>query len=312
MLRDIGVIEAAINIIQVPFNLAKRYEVHASLRRRSARAKQDQHRTQEDAVSIADILSGREERLQSILSLCYSLLRVFLIKSDTNTDTDELAKNQRHVLDVAGDAGIDIFIRHIPCGLGATDMLVQLVHDNSSVIESISMVKPQAVKIFTNIAIQETRKTLQRLLRATDVFETRHDYEAASALDLLSALCYTDKSGSLATYRDAIAHMLSENSSCLIQTRTNQETGGVEVLLMDDDQWRSMDTLLQQSVPAITRLLDSMLNLAYSLSIGTNARSLEAMRRCFPKAVCLQSLGHMGLPYTVRAKFCDLLKGTYY
>ena len=89
VLRDIGLIETVINMIQIPFDLAKRYEVRSSLGYDTT-AKQEG--AKEDAVSIVSLHDGSEERLKGILALCYNVLRVFLI--GTHEDESQLARNQ--------------------------------------------------------------------------------------------------------------------------------------------------------------------------------------------------------------------------
>ncbi|KAI9249172.1 hypothetical protein BDA99DRAFT_575816 [Phascolomyces articulosus] len=328
VLRDIGLIETVINMIQIPFDLAKRYEVRASL---SHDTVSRQEGAKEDAVSIVSLHDGSEERLKEILALCYNVLRVFLI--GTYEDDSQLARNQHHVIHVAGDAGIELFMRHLTCGVGATDMVVHLLQNNSSVIESISGARPHTVGILVNLSIEKTRAFVRRLVRCDDgyVSETKQDYEAASGLDLLSILCHTDKQGSLTYHRDYISGRLFSSESCLLKMRMaetqelpDEEEGGdgdsgyaitskaVEInFLHDNGTWRNLDILLRDSQASISVFIESALHLVYSVSWGTNAKSLEAIRRCIGKDVCLTCLGDIRLPDQTRSKFCDLLRVLY-
>ena len=327
VLRDIGLIETVINMIQIPFDLAKRYEVRSSLGYDTT-AKQEG--AKEDAVSIVSLHDGSEERLKEILALCYNVLRVFLI--GTHEDESQLARNQHHVIHVAGDTGIELFMRHLTCGVGATDMVVRLLENNSGVIESISGARPHTVGILVNLSIEKTRAFVRRLVRCDDgyVSETKQDYEAASGLDLLSTLCHTDKQGSLMYHRDYISARLFSAESCLLQMRMGASPPPQEQLadeeadsayvsappktveinfLHDNGTWRSFDALLTESQASVSVFVESALHLVYSVSWGTNAKSLEAIRRCIGKDVCLTCLGDVRLPDQIRSKFCGLLSG---
>ncbi|KAI9493708.1 hypothetical protein BDB00DRAFT_822221 [Zychaea mexicana] len=324
LLRDIGLIETVINMIQIPFDLAKRYEVRSSL---GYDTTVKQEGAKEDAVSIVSLHDGSEERLKEILALCYNVLRIFLIGS--YEEDQQLARNQHHIIQVAGDAGIELFMRHLTCGVGATDMVVRLLQNNSSVIEAISGARPHTVGILVNLATEKTRAFIRRLVRCDDgyISETKQDYEAASGLDLLSTLCHTDKQGSLTYHRDYISARLFSVENCLLQMRMAQEeiipgenvdsgyvvtASTVEInFLHDNGAWRNLETLLRENQASVTVFIESALHLVYSVSWGTNAKSLEAIRRCIGKDVCLTCLGDVRLPDQIRSKFCDLLTVLY-
>lgn len=306
MLRDIGAIEAAINIIQIPFNLSKRYELRPSLS-----AKRDS--TQEEAVSIIDLHNGRENRLRSILLLCYNLLRVFLIQGE---DLEEFAKNQQHVLQIAGDTGIELFIRHLTCGVGATDMMSRLLYNNTQVVDAIAAIRPQFVSILVNLTIEKLRTMVKRLIRCEDGYppplELRQDCEAASGVALLGSLCpTTEQHASTTNHGDYIASRLFSVDNCLLQTRIIKETSAVQVLLLGDDEWRDLEELLQKCQPSIALLLQNSLHLIYLLSMEANAKRLRTARTCVPEDVCLRCLSNVQLPDNIRAAFCDMLRGKF-
>ncbi|KAF7730560.1 hypothetical protein EC973_001941 [Apophysomyces ossiformis] len=305
LIRDIGIIETVVNMIQIPFDLARRCEVQShSAMPNHPKSHETYHG---EATTVNDIIENREPRLKSILSLCYSLLRVFLVGGSMYEDSDEQAKNQRHILKIAGDAGAELFIQHLTCGVGSADMMVRLVQNNTSIIENISATRPAVVHILVDLVRAKTRSLAQ------DMLDSRYDFEPASCVDLLSAFCHTENRGPIISHRDYVSEQLfsmNDEEGYLLRTRIVRETGAVQIKLLGDE-WRDLDSLLYNTSPAICAFVEALFNLIYSLSHGTNTKSLEATRRCVGQDVCLKCIGYTSLPCRVRARFCDLLRVLY-
>ncbi|KAG0179979.1 hypothetical protein DFQ29_001424 [Apophysomyces sp. BC1021] len=305
LIRDIGIIETVVSMIQIPFDLARRCEVHSH----SGASNHSKHfeSYHGDAVSVNDIIENREPRLKSVLSLCYSLLRVFLVGGSMYEDSGEQSKNQRHILKIAGDTGVELFIQHLTCGVGSADMMVRLVQNNSTIIENISATRPAVIQILVDIVRKKTRSLSQ------DMLDNKDDCEPASCLDLLSSFCHTETRGPIIAHRDYVSEQLfsmTDEEEYLLRTRIVRETGAVEIKLFGDE-WRDLDGLLYNSSSATCAFVEGLLNLVYSLSHGTNTKSLEATRRCVGQDVCLKCIGYTALPYQIRARFCDLLRVLY-
>ncbi|KAI7861289.1 inositol 1,4,5-trisphosphate/ryanodine receptor-domain-containing protein [Spinellus fusiger] len=309
LIRDIGIVECVINMIQIPFDLGKRYQA-----RSQGRYDKTGHHEMpcEDIVQVKDIFTSREARLKTILTLCYNLLRVFLVGESRYQESDEQTKNQKHVLKVAGDTGIEIFAQHLPYQIGATDMMVNLLHNNSSVVERISSSQPSIIQTVIHYAREKMNTAIEGLIKP-GYSMNQDDYESSSFFDLLAGFCHTETRGLLASNRDQILDKMfnvNDENYSFLKTRVTQETGAVEIKLLNDT-WRDLDLLLYDSSPTARSFVQSLLKLIYSLCYGANRKYLKAICLCIGEAACLKCIGCVNLPCQIRATFCDLLRVLY-
>lgn len=300
LLRDIGIIETIIAMIRVPFDLSKRYETRASLQ--CGPIHQPQHQT-EHAVSVGSLMDNSEPHLKSIVSLCYNLLRVFLIsggEDDDYNDPSNVVENQWHVIHVAGDTGVELFMRHLTCGVGATDLLVRLISNNSGIVDFLCNMRPQhnTVGILLDQAFDKSRRMM------VDWSGDEDQYEAASSIELLSTLCRND---TLTQHHNYIATRVFD-PLFLLETRMEDGRVQVRILDQDDEAWHSLTELVMDK-PALSNMLHSILQLICSVSLGATPKVMDYARQCIPKDICLKCLGDITLPDRIRAKFCDLLRG---
>lgn len=300
LLRDIGIIETIIAMIRVPFDLSKRYETRASLQ--CGPIHQPQHQT-EHAVSVGSLLDNSEPHLKSIVSLCYNLLRVFLIsggEDDDYNDPSNVVENQWHVIHVAGDTGVELFMRHLTCGVGATDFLVRLISNNSGIVDFLCNMRPQhnTVGILLDQAFDKSRRMM------VDWSGDEDQYEAASSIELLSTLCRDD---TLTQHHNYITTRVFD-PPFLLETRMEDGRVQVRILDQDDEAWHSLTELVMDK-PALSNMLHSILQLICSVSLGATPKVMDYARQCIPKDICLKCIGDITLPDRVRAKFCDLLRG---
>ncbi|KAI9318767.1 hypothetical protein BX666DRAFT_2026190 [Dichotomocladium elegans] len=316
LLRDIGIIEAVIAMIQVPFDLEKRYKVRTSL-------PQD-HLSKyepplEEPVCIERFLANNDENLVSIIALCYNLLRVFLIGKSAHHEASEVSKNQWHVLKMAGDNGIKCFLSHLSCGVGATDMMIRLLCNNSTVIDAVAAIYPEITSFLTDLTLDKSRNSIRQMVSENRSLEEdpSHGDEAASSIELLSTLCRgggnsTDlRSSHIFNNRDYIASQIISKESCLLRTKMTDDGMHVEILLLGVDKWSKLDALFGDAQAALANYIQSLLGLIHAISLGANFRLLEDIRNCIQKDVCLKCLGDISLPFKIRARFCGLLEALY-
>lgn len=222
LLRDIGIIETVIHMIIAPFDMDRRHLVRQLLNthQQSIFSHID---PSEPLVLLDELKRGDQGRLRSILTMCYHLIRVFLIGRSSFEEQSELAKeNQGHVLKVAGETGLSLFISHLPFGIGATNMMTRLLCSNggdfmdslfnfSSRAGIIDVMIDMALKKTTSIvdamnekhrikeggrSFPKKRKSWNGDFIADQQGDESHDereYDSSSCFKLLSALCYTNQ-----------------------------------------------------------------------------------------------------------------------
>ncbi|ORZ24144.1 hypothetical protein BCR42DRAFT_402338 [Absidia repens] len=365
LLRDNGIIETVINMIQIPFDLGKRGKFNRN-------RKSDQvfgGGSEEKVVDLGTLtLSSSDQhpeyRLKVVLTLCYNLLRVFLLGVSSYEENVDSKINQDYVIDVSGDSGIQLYLSHLNCGIGATSMLENLVQDNDKMVAKIVDGRPDIVETLVKHVYNQSRSVLRYIHESNNrkrdkkrqgMTRTSNNSNSSSStsinnnmngvndfspnmvehmefvgcLDLLGAFCSNDSaSGSLTfSHRDYVLEQLFDPllENKLVQCRLVPETGSAEINLLsnstyfgaDNDvsnegEWMDLDMLLYQQHAGVTRFLSSVLDLVCSLSFGTNnSKSLEVIRSCINKDVCLKCLGFVNLPSEIRSRFCDLLRVLY-
>ena len=113
-------------MIQAPFGLEDRSALCSHARSHANSCRQDEP----EKFVTPDMMQEKQGKyLKEILRLCYNLLRVFLVGGSTHEDSYERKRNQRHVLAMAGDNGVNLFIEHLTLDVGATGMMINLVQD---------------------------------------------------------------------------------------------------------------------------------------------------------------------------------------
>lgn len=351
LLRDNGIIEAVIHMIQIPFNLAKRSKFNRN--KKSDQSPGGGYLYEEKVVDLDALTESTsdqqpEYRLKVILTLCYNLLRVFLLGASSFEENSDLKANQNYVIDTSGDAGIQLYLSHLICGIGATPMLENLIQDNDKMVNKIVEGRPDIVEILVKHVYNQSQSVLRYIHGCNNINKTRkrqgvtalnnassganrlndgspsmvEHMEFVGCLDLLGAFCSNDSaSGSLTfSHRDYVLEQLFDPllESHLIQCRLVPGSGAVEISILSttssngDPQggWMDLDMLLYQHHVCVTRFLSSLLDLVCSLSHGTNnSKSLEVIRGCISEEVCLKCIGFVNLPSEIRGKFCDLLRG---
>nr|KAJ3422770.1 hypothetical protein HK105_006449 [Polyrhizophydium stewartii] len=154
-LRESGMIDIAVCMLEIPISLEKRRAVRQRLCADFALSDVELVHPDEVEVTLDDLAKGSEPRLTAIFRLIYSLLQVFLIGADES--------NQLYL---ARD--FDTIAQHIKLRLGATDTLMQLVSSNRAIIDAIST---DQIDFFIELIGREKR---------------------ASFLDFLIALCHVN------------------------------------------------------------------------------------------------------------------------
>ncbi|CAO3631734.1 unnamed protein product [Cunninghamella blakesleeana] len=326
-------------MIQIPFNLAKRAKFRQSLKNNQS----SENSKEEKFVTLAALDSDQEPRLKIILTLCYNLLRVFLLGVSSYEESHDHKTNQTYVVDTSGDIGIQLYLQHLNSGIGASTMLEKLIQNNSSLVQKIINAKPDIVENLVKATVQKTNMVLQYLTsnyienetqsesstikssnssmmdsnRSNSNSSGRIDHlEFNGCLLLLSAFCINDSSsGSLIfSHRDYVLEQifdLSNQGIQLFKSRINDD-GLVEINLLMDDCWFDLSNMLKKQPIAITLFFANLLNLFHSLTFDTNnAKSLQTIQKYISKDVCLKCLGDVDLPNEIRAKFCDLLNVLY-
>ncbi|KAL0092132.1 IP3 receptor [Phycomyces blakesleeanus] len=309
LIRDNGIIECVVNMIQIPFSLAKRYEMRNDGQSDNYKRREP---ASEDVVPIDTLFNPQESRLKTILTLCYNLLRVFLVGGSKYEESNEHVKNQLHVVKVAGDVGIELFVQHLAYQVGATDMMIKLLYDNNTIVERVSAFRPSVIQILINLGRKKMNAVIRGLQNSTPML-AEDDYESASIFDLLAAFCHTETRGLLVLNRDQILDQmfnLADPSRSFLEMRIPHDTGSVEIKFLNDE-WRDLDILLYENLPTIRCFIQSLLNLVYSLSFGANTKYLDLIRLFIGKTVCLKCIGYVNLPCQIRAIFCDLLRVLY-
>lgn len=326
-------------MIQIPFNLAKRAKFRQNLKNNQS----SESTKEERVVTLTALDSDQEPRLKIILTLCYNLLRVFLLGVSSYEESHDHKINQNYVIDTSGDVGIQLYLQHLNSGVGASTMLEKLIQNNSSLVQKIINARPDIVETLVKATVQKSNTILQYLVnnnmendvqsenstiksssssmmdsnRLNNVSSNRIDHlEFNGSLRLLAAFCINDSSsGSLVfSHRDYVLEQLFDLSNQGIQlfkSRINND-GLVEINLLMDDHWFDLSNVLKKQPIAITLFFANLLHLIHSLIYDTNnTKSLQSIQEYISKDVCLKCLGDVDLPNEIRAKFCDLLNGKY-
>lgn len=290
LLRDIGVIETVIHMIVVPFDVEKRAMIRTKLCHPNDISKKA---TDERKVTKSELLLNKH--LSDVLTLCYHLLRVFLIRKSVYEDNDmseDAREKQLYVFNKAGEAGISLFIEHLSYNIGAAEMMIPLLE----LVEAQNLIPNTVV----NGLIDKTIKTTQSIVRELKTGIVSLE-EKATPIRLLSALCQSS-----AHSRSSLPKVIDRlfDDGFLLQTRIGNKSQ-VEIKLKGD-QWRDLNALLIEQ-PNIICFIESLLDLIYSLSFVRSAYNDV----CLTKEVCLKCLKNTKLPCTFRAKVCDILRGKY-
>lgn len=322
LLRDIGIIKTVIDMIVVPFNLAKRRKIREKLRRQKPFNSDNNTASSgsnEKEVTRSELLLNTG--LQDILTLCYHLLRVFLIRTPAIFQEDEEIEspgreNQLYVFNKAGEKGIALFIEHLSYNVGATDMLIRLLE----VVEQHNIITLSIVTSLIDKSIVRTQEIVDELKKGGTIQNTQ---QRVTCIRLLSALCqkvvtpapYNKNSSSIVSvdtasllmlYREKVTDRLfSLKGECLLQTKVVDKH--VEIKLVNDE-WRDLNKLLLEQ-PHMLLFMESLLDLIYSLSNESHTKTDDFISQCISREVCLLCLKNAALPCTLRSKFCDLLRG---
>lgn len=268
LLRDNGIIEAVIHMIQIPFNLAKRGKFNRN--KKSDQSPGGGYTYDEKVVDLDALTESTgdqqpEYRLKVILTLCYNLLRVFLLGASSFEENSDLKVNQNYVIDTSGDAGIQLYLSHLNCGIGATPMLENLIQDNDKMVNKIVEGRPDIVEILVKHVYNQSRSVLRYIHGCNNINKNRkrqgvaatvtnvnssnganglydvspsmvEHMEFVGCLDLLGAFCSNDSaSGSLTfSHRDYVLEQLFDPllESHLIQCRLVPGSGSVEISIL--------------------------------------------------------------------------------
>ncbi|KAL0145319.1 hypothetical protein V8B55DRAFT_1460552 [Mucor lusitanicus] len=330
LVRDIGIVKTVIDMIVVPFNLVKRRKVREALQCQTQQPfHQDVDHTNassdEQEVTRSEFMLNTQ--LKHILTLCYHLLRVFLIRKpstlqeedDYDSDTDGPSReNQLYVFHQAGEKGIALFIEHLSYNVGATDMLIRLLE----VVEQHNVMTLSIVTSLIDRAIVRTRDIAEELKKGVRVEDTQ---QRVTCVRLLSALCQkatspasfrthknnavqADTASLFLLYRERVSEgLFSRGGQCLLQTRVVEKHVQVQFV---NDTWYDLGDLLQQQ-PHMLLFMESLLDLVYSLSNESHSKTDDYMSECISREVCLACLKNTALPCTLRSKFCDVLRVLY-
>lgn len=324
LLRDIGIIKTVIDMIVVPFNLAKRRNIREKLQRQKPFNSDNNTASlgsNEKEVTRSELLLNTE--LQNILTLCYHLLRVFLIRTPTTLHEDEDIErpgreNQLYVFNKAGEKGMALFIEHLSYNIGATDMLIRLLE----VVEQQNIITLSIITSLINKSIVRTQEIVDELKKGGTIQDTQ---QRVTCIRLLSALCRkvatpasynknpstivnVDTVSLLLLYREEVSDQLfSLKSECLLQTKVVDKHVEIKFL---NDEWRDLNKLLLQQ-PHMLLFMESLLDLVYSLSNESHTKTDDFISQCISREACLLCLKNAALPCTLRSKFCDLLRGMY-
>ncbi|GAN04326.1 conserved hypothetical protein [Mucor ambiguus] len=331
LVRDIGIVKAVIDMIVVPFNLAKRRKVREKLQRQTQQQPSSQDASYNNASSDEKEVTRSElllnAQLKHILTLCYHLLRVFLIRRPCTLqeeDDDDSAndgpgrENQLYVFNNAGEKGIALFIGHLSYNVGATDMLIRLLE----VVEQHNVITLPIVTSLIDRAIVRTRDVAEELKTGVCVEDTQ---QRVTCIRLLSALCQkaaspashrsnkntavkADTASLFLLYRERVSEgLFNRNGKCLLQTKIVEKHVQIQFL---NDAWYDLGDLLQQQ-PRMLLFIESLLDLVYSLSNEPHSKTSDFMSQCISREVCLSCLKNIALPCALRSKFCDLLRVLY-
>ncbi|ORX46527.1 hypothetical protein DM01DRAFT_321913 [Hesseltinella vesiculosa] len=154
MLCENGVIEAVIRLIQIPFSIAKRRKVRKAILRGSTHDGDDGLAIDSEQMAVLHASDPDQEyRLKVILTLCYNLLRVFLLPVSDYEEQAELKRNQEYVADVAGDSGLQLFLDHLDCGIGAAPMLINLIQGNGDIVQKLVDARPDMLEVLVKCSI---------------------------------------------------------------------------------------------------------------------------------------------------------------
>lgn len=326
LVRDIGIVKAVIDMIMVPFNLAKRRKIREKLQRQpSPDASNSTASSEEKEVTRSELLLNTE--LKHILTLCYHLLRVFLIRKsspfqqgeqDNDSGNDGPGReNQLYVFNNAGEKGIALFIKHLSYNVGATDMLIRLLE----VVEQHNVITLSIVTSLIDRSIVRTRDIVQELKKGVLIKDTE---QRVTCIRLLSALCQkaatspisyhsnknatakADTTSLFLLYRERVSEgLFSRQGECLLQTKVVDKRVQIQLV---NDAWYDLSDLLQQQ-PHMLLFIESLLDLVYSLSNEAHSKTDDFMSQCLSREVCLSCLKNTALPCTLRSKFCHLLRG---
>ncbi|KAI8071483.1 hypothetical protein BC940DRAFT_345102 [Gongronella butleri] len=355
LLCENGVIEAVIRMIQIPFSIAKRRKVRRAILRGDD--KDDGMKIDgEQVVALHASDPDQEYHLKVILTLCYNLLRVFLLPVSDYEEQIDHKRNQDYVAEIAGDSGLQLFLDHLDAGIGATPMLINLVQGNEKMVQKLLDARPDLLDTlvtYTTLACDSAAHQMyahhQSQLHLFDDDDDVHNEpeadpdasvrgdtspqnarryscematpnrlehpEFGKCLDLLGTLCQTDSASGSVTFshRDYVLEQLFDHdatsNSPLIQCRLIHDTGAVEICVLAHNRWLDLDTLMCDATSDMAGFMATLLQLVCALSQGsTNTKSLQLLRDNFSKDICLKSLGYVGLPNQIRARFCDLLR----
>lgn len=261
--------------------------------------------------------TNMNDKLRSILTLSYHLLRVFLVKRSSFEEPNTIAQeNQHYILSVAGKSGIALFIQHVSCDVGATDVLIKLLssassnHDRRSSHGDSPIYDPAFLVELINTAKEVTQALVDVLNEKVFVEEEEDDEERwnqkISCLRLLSALCH---SSSITNASNKITEALlnPKKKEGLLQTKIANPGNQVQIRLGNDDTWRQLQDVVQK--PSSFIFLDHLLELIYSVSNETHATTVHLTSQCVPREVCYFAIKNTKLPSKIRSRFCDILRG---
>lgn len=274
-------------MIIVPFDLSKRKQVKEQLCKSNKYQKLKKVNDKEKPVKIM------HEKLRSIITLSYHLLRVFLIKRSHFEEPNSIAQeNQRYVLTVAGETGMTLFIQHIACDIGATDVLIKLLnHENQNV--SLVETLMERAEIETQIIVN----TIHAQIKVDE------DRQKVSCFRLLSALCHD-----MSTSRQIAEKLFNPAShDCLIQTRVSAGNH-VEIKLRNDETWHNINTVIE--IPSCLLFMNYVLKLIYAFS--DHPTTVDITSQCVGRQVCFYSIKNTKVSSTIRSRFCDILRGIFF
>ncbi|KAI8365871.1 hypothetical protein EDC96DRAFT_509091 [Choanephora cucurbitarum] len=317
LLKDVDIATLLVNIIMAPFDHKKRDSFKEKLSQHQQKKADGQ--MSEKEVSLEDL--EYNPKLKKILKLAYHLLRAFLnrgpiIEQDSSENEEALERNKTYqlfTLNEFGYEGINLLIRHLNYGLGASDVLNRL-------LEAIEYKNMMSQSVLDSLV----EKTLINVQHVVDALRSDNSWSKPiqktdfSCIRLLSAVCYravaptranTTATSLLLRFRDRLSEdWFQVGDQSFIRMRL-KEQGEVEIKICNDI-WRDLESL-SEIQPNIFSFVEDALDLAYSLSSQTNTKISTLISECISKEVCFQCLKNKKLPPTLRGKFCDLLRVLY-
>lgn len=299
LLRETGMIDMLLQILKVPFDLEQRFLIRKVLLDiqvlDASNSSAEFSRTGEQRISFDDIKCNREPVLSEIFSFVYKMLSVFMLGSDH--------ENQ---LLVAKE--FDILSRHFSLDIGAADAIMQLISGNILIAQSVS--EDQILHFMGSL---------------------EHD-KNPHVVEFLNALCYLDGKP-IPKHQTFISRHLVEITGSKIRRTFMNETrvrkSVIEILENPIlDSWTPLHEIFDKEEDGLSpqklktgiskhknqqkMFFISTLRLYEALCKGHNRFSINKIVyewKLITLDECIVGLFDNRLPNSVRALYCDLIRG---